>query len=57
MALPRRYRVPIYLDYYEEYTTQEIAELLKVSKNTVCTQLRRGRELLRESLTEVETDV
>ncbi|MEE1199278.1 MAG: sigma-70 family RNA polymerase sigma factor [Christensenellales bacterium] len=57
MALPRRYRVPIYLHYYEEYTTQEIAELLKVSKNTVCTQLRRGRELLRESLTEVETDV
>lgn len=57
MALPKRYRLPIYLHYYEEYTTQEIAELLNIPKNTVCTQLRRGRELLKESLTEVDTNV
>lgn len=54
MALPKKYRMPIYLHYYEEYSTQEIAELLKLPKNTVCTQLKRGRELLRESLQEVE---
>ena len=54
MALPRKYRIPIYLHYYEGYSTQEIGEILKVPKNTVCTQLKRGRELLRESLTEVE---
>ncbi len=57
MALPKKYRVPIYLHYYEEYSTQEIAKILKVSKNTVCTQLRRGRELLRESLQEVDANV
>lgn len=54
MELPKRYRIPIYLYYYEEYSTQEIADILKVQKSTVCTQLKRGRELLKKSLTEVE---
>lgn len=57
MALPRKYRLPIYLHYYEEYSTQEIGQLLKLPKNTVCTQLRRGRELLKESLQEVDDNV
>lgn len=57
MELPKRYRLPIYLYYYEEYSTQEIAEMLNVPKNTVCTQLKRGRELLRESLQEVDAYV
>lgn len=52
MELPQKYRMPIYLHYYEEYSTQEIAEILKIPKNTVCTNLRRGRELLRKSLQE-----
>lgn len=54
MALPRKYRLPIYLHYYEGYSTQEIGQLLKLPKNTVCTQLKRGRELLKESLQEVD---
>ena len=54
MELPKRYRVPIYLHYYEENSTQEIADILKVPKNTVCTQLKRGRELLKKSLSEVD---
>lgn len=53
MALPTKYRIPIYLHYYEEYSTSEIAELLHTSKNTVCTHLRRGRELLKKALQEV----
>lgn len=57
MALPKRYRLPIYLHYYEEYSTQEIADILKEPKNTVCTQLRRGRELLKNALTEAESNV
>ncbi len=52
MELPKKYRLPIYLHYYEEYTTSEIAAILKLPKNTICTQLRRGRDLLRESLQE-----
>lgn len=50
MALPRKYRLPIYLHYYEEYQTDEIAEILKIPGATVRTQLRRGRARLRESL-------
>ena len=57
MALPRKYRLPIYLYYYEGYSTQEIGQLLKLPKNTVCTQLKRGRELLKESLQEVDDNV
>ncbi len=57
MALPKRYRLPIYLYYYEGYSTQETAGILGTSKNTVCTQLKRGRELLKKSLTEVEEHV
>lgn len=57
MELPKRYRVPIYLHYYEMYSTQEIAEILKLPKNTVCTQLKRGREMLKKTLTEVDEDV
>ena len=57
MALPRKYRLPIYLHYYEGYSTQEIGQLLKLPKNTVCTQLKRGRELLKKALQEVDDNV
>lgn len=57
MELPKRYRLPIYLHYYEGYSTQEIGELLRLPKNTVCTQLSRGRELLKKTLTEVDDNV
>lgn len=43
MALPEKYRVPMYLHYYEGYSTEEIAELLKLPGSTVRTRLRRGR--------------
>ncbi len=50
MALPTKYRMPIYLHYYEEYSTEEIASILKMPKGTVCTNLKRGRELLKKQL-------
>ena len=37
MALPKKYRVPLLLYYYEDYSTAEIAELLKIPVPTVCT--------------------
>ena len=52
MALPPKYRVVIYLRYYENYTTTEIAQLLKVSQSTVTTRLSRGRERLKILLKE-----
>lgn len=54
MALPKKYRLPIHLFYYEEYSTMEIAQILKIPKGTVCTNLRRGRELLKLELQEGE---
>ncbi len=52
MALPAKYRMPLYLHYYEEYSTEEIAQLLQMPKGTVCTNLKRGRKLLKELLKE-----
>ncbi len=52
MALPVKYRMPIYLHYYEGYSAQEIASILKMPKGTVCTNLSRGRDLLKTLLEE-----
>ena len=54
MALPKKYRLPIYLYHYEGYSTEEVAEILNIPRGTVCIQLKRGRELLKNALTEVE---
>lgn len=56
MELPQKYRLPIYLYYYEQYSTGEIADILKIPKGTVCTYLSRGREVLKLSLQEDEND-
>ena len=53
MSLPPKYRVVIYLRYYEEYTTKEIAALLRISQSSVTTRLDRARQMLREKLKEV----
>ena len=52
MGLDRKYRVPLYLYYYEGYSAPEIARLLHISQNTVSTRLRRARIKLKEHLTE-----
>ncbi len=56
MRLPAKYRVVIYLYYYEEYDTREIAELLHIPSATVRTRLARGRERLKQDLKEVSTE-
>lgn len=50
--LPPKYRVVLYLHYYEQHTTQEIAKLLQIPTGTVSTRLRRGREQLKTMLKE-----
>ena len=57
MDLPKKYRLPIYLHYYEGYSTVEIGEILRIPKNTVCTNLKRGRELLKVTLQEAKDNV
>lgn len=51
-ALPEKYRVPLYLYYYEGYVVDEVGELLDLKPSTVQTRLARGRERLKKLLTE-----
>ena len=44
MSLPEKYRTVIHLYYYEEYSTKEIAKILKLKDVTVRSLLKRGRE-------------
>ena len=50
--LQPKYRVVLYLHYYEQYTSTEIAQLLKIPTGTVSTRLKRGREQLKSMLKE-----
>lgn len=52
LALPKKYRLPLYLYYYEGYRGEEIARMLGRKPSTVQTQLARGRDKLRQSLRE-----
>lgn len=49
MELPVKQREVIILFYYEEFSVEEIANLLKTNPSTVKTRLHRGRLKLRES--------
>ncbi len=48
--LPPKYRVVIYLYYYEGYAAKEIADILGRPTATINTQLSRGRAQLRTAL-------
>ena len=52
MALPGKYRVPLYLYYYEGYSAAEVGELLHLNVSTVQTRLARARGKLKTMLTE-----
>ena len=52
MDLPGKYRVPLYLYYYEGYAVNEVGEILGLKPSTVQTRLARGREKLKIMLTE-----
>ncbi len=50
--LPNNYRNVMYLYYYERFSIEEIGKILRKSSNTIGSQLRRGREILRKILTD-----
>ena len=52
MALPAKYRLPLYLYYYEGYTAPEVGALLGLKPSTVQTRLSRAREKLKAQLKE-----
>ena len=49
-TLPEKYRISLYLYYYEEYSAKEIASILGKRENTVSVWLSRGRRKLRQYL-------
>lgn len=49
-SLPEKCRLPIYLFYYEELSTAQIAAILDRRESTVRSDLRRGREKLKKML-------
>ena len=49
-SLPDKFRVPIVLTYYNEYSYDQIASVMRIPRNTVATLLFRGKQLLREKL-------
>lgn len=51
-SLPDKYRIVIYLHYYEGYGTREIASLLRLTESNVKARLKRGREKLKAYLTD-----
>lgn len=56
LKLPEKYKIVIYLHYFEGYSAVEISKLLKKNVNSVYTLLARGREQLRNALGEIEYD-
>ena len=49
-TLPEKYRIPLHLFYYEEYSIKEIGDVLDMPEATVKIRLKRGREKLSKIL-------
>ena len=52
LKLPSKYKIVIYLFYYEEYYIKDISKMLEIKESTIQTQLSRGRSLLKKRIKE-----
>ncbi len=50
LSLPSKYKLPIYLYYYEGYSTDDVANILSLNPSTLRSRLKKGRELLKIEL-------
>ena len=50
MKLPEKYRIVINLFYYEQLSTEQIADIMKQKTSTVRSYLHRGREKLKKMM-------
>lgn len=48
--LPEKYRMVLYLFYFEEFTIDEMSKVLKIRAGTIRMQLTRGRDMMRSKL-------
>lgn len=56
-ALDEKLRLPIVLHYYEGFSIEEIASIVRAPKGTVAARMSRARERLRRELTQRGEDV
>lgn len=54
LNLPEKYKIPIHLYYYEQYTIAEISKIMDIKESTIQTRLQRGRKLIEKKLKEEE---
>lgn len=52
MKLPEKYRIIIYLYYFEGYKISEISKIQEINESTLKSQLVKARELLKDLLKE-----
>ncbi len=52
--LPEKYRLPVFLFYFEDMAVADIARALDLPEGTVISRLHRGRTRLREELKDYE---
>ncbi|MDO4305850.1 MAG: RNA polymerase sigma factor [Eubacteriales bacterium] len=52
LEMPEKYRVLIYLHYYEGYSVEEIGNILKEKPSTLRSRISKGRKLLEKKLKE-----
>lgn len=48
--LPAKYRIVLYLRYYEEYQVKEIAKLLHITPNLVSARLSRAKKIMKKEI-------
>lgn len=56
LALPDKYKLPLYLHYYEGYTAAEIGQMLGGREATVRSWLLRGRQMLKLEIEKEEAE-
>ncbi len=49
-SINKKYRIPLYLFYFEGYSIKEIADILHLSEAAVKMKLSRGRKLLKQEM-------
>lgn len=54
LQLPEKYRIPIHLFYYEDYSVKQIASVMSLPEATVKVRLKRGRDRLGKLLRKEE---
>lgn len=50
MKLPKKYRIVLFLFYYEDYKIKEISDILNLNESTIKTRLSRAKSLLKDVL-------